>query len=155
MNYLIFKRQLMKNILTASLFLIFCISGISQNRLEKKAQMDALKVKFFTQELELSSDESEKFWPIYYAFENTKKGIKKSIKAERKKLSEEKTSESDLNNSAQSIYDLECTLSGKKKKFIENCIPILGVKKTAKLINIEDKLRKIIAERVKIGMENR
>lgn len=145
----------MKKILTASLFLIFCFTGISQNRLEKKAQMDALKVGFFTEELELTSDESEKFWPLYYAFENTKKGIKKSIKAERKQLSKEETSEADLINSAQNIHDLECEISSKKNKFVNDCIPILGVKKSAKLINIEDKLRKRIADRVKTKMKNR
>lgn len=145
----------MKYILTASLFLIFCFTGTAQNRLEKKARMDALKVKFFTEELQLTSNESEKFWPIYYAYENTKKEIKKSMKSEQRKLSEGETSETELKNSAEKIYDLECQLSQQKKNVIEDCIPVLGVSKTTKLITIEAKLRKKIADRVKTRMENR
>ena len=81
--------------------------------------------------------------------------MKKSMKPEQRKLSEGETSETELKNSAEKIYDLEYQLSQQKKDLIEDCIPVLGVSKTTKLITIEAKLRKKIADRVKTRMENR
>ncbi|HEU0137187.1 MAG TPA: sensor of ECF-type sigma factor [Flavobacterium sp.] len=37
---------------------------------QKKAQLKALKVAFITEALSLSTDEAQKFWPIYNSFDN-------------------------------------------------------------------------------------
>ena len=44
---------------------------------EKKEQIKALKVAFITTELNLTPEEAAKFWPIFNAFEDKQKEIKK------------------------------------------------------------------------------
>ena len=58
-----------KNLFAA---LLFCISfiGFAQDEPSKKEQIKALKTAFITSELSLTSQEAEKFWPIYNAFED-------------------------------------------------------------------------------------
>ena len=44
----------------------------------KKERLKALKIGFFTEHLELTSAESERFWPIYNKFEADTKAIRKN-----------------------------------------------------------------------------
>ena len=50
------------------LFLLTIQVFAQPQRGEKKEQIKALKVGFITTELELTSDEASKFWPIFNAF---------------------------------------------------------------------------------------
>lgn len=54
------------------LFLLLSVITYGQNeRLkEKRDQIKALKVAFLTSELNLTSDEAEKFWPVYNAYDD-------------------------------------------------------------------------------------
>src|SRR5690606_25925624 len=71
------------------LLLLFTYSFYAQdnNTNDKKEQIKALKVAFFTTELDLSSQESEKFWPLYNAYDNKQFEIRhKKMKAFKNKL---------------------------------------------------------------------
>ena len=54
------------------LFLLLSVITYGQNeRLkEKRNQIKAMKVAFLTSELNLTSDEAEKFWPVYNAYDD-------------------------------------------------------------------------------------
>ena len=54
------------------LFLLLSLITYGQNeRLkEKRDQIKAMKVAFLTSELNLTSDEAEKFWPVYNAYDD-------------------------------------------------------------------------------------
>ena len=60
----------MKNIkILTTLLLLFSLMGFTQDDPSKKEKIKALKTAFITTELDLTSAEAEKFWPIYNAFE--------------------------------------------------------------------------------------
>src|SRR6476659_7744714 len=51
-------------------------AGKAQDDESKKAEkIQALKITFITQKLELTSDEAQKFWPIYSQYENEMKQL--------------------------------------------------------------------------------
>ena len=52
------------------IFISFNFYAQGEKMKEKKEQIKALKVAFLTTELELTSSESEKFWPVYNAFDD-------------------------------------------------------------------------------------
>lgn len=61
----------LKNILPILLLLVsFSFFAQGGRMRAKKEQVKSLKVAFFTNELNLSSEEAERFWPIYNAFES-------------------------------------------------------------------------------------
>ncbi|WP_340696598.1 sensor of ECF-type sigma factor [Flavobacterium ginsengisoli] len=66
-----------KNILPLLLFLT-SISFFAQNGKidEKREKIKAFKVSFLTTELELTSTEAEKFWPIYNAYDDKQYELK-------------------------------------------------------------------------------
>ena len=51
------------------LFVSFSFYAQGEKMKEKKEQIKALKVAFLTTELDLTSKEAEKFWPLYNAFD--------------------------------------------------------------------------------------
>ncbi len=143
----------MKKITLILVLSVISYSLFSQGREQKKAQMEALKVQFFTEELDLTEKESKEFWPVFYQFEKEQKSLKKEIKNQSNSLSEDKiTSQKDLINAITEIENRQNLLAENKKEFIKNCIPILGVQKSAKLVSLEDKLRRKLANRLKDRM---
>ncbi|QTD38055.1 sensor of ECF-type sigma factor [Polaribacter batillariae] len=57
------------NILTFTLLLLTIFQVFTQERKESRKKIKALKVSYFTEELQLSTTEAQKFWPIYNAHE--------------------------------------------------------------------------------------
>ena len=58
------------------LIIILCNNySFSQN--QKRKKIKALKATYITTELDLSSSEAEKFWPIYNAFHKTQDELRK------------------------------------------------------------------------------
>jgi Skp family chaperone for outer membrane proteins len=52
-------------------FLTITFFSIAQPRLkEKKEQIKALKIAYITEELQLTSEEASKFWPLFNAYED-------------------------------------------------------------------------------------
>ena len=52
------------------LFVSFSFYAQSQSMKEKKEQIKSLKVAFFTTELDLTTNEAEKFWPTTHMMTN-------------------------------------------------------------------------------------
>ncbi len=56
----------MKRYILIMLFLFgYTIAGISQDDDKKGGRIEALKIAFLTRKLNLSSEEAQKFWPVY------------------------------------------------------------------------------------------
>ena len=50
--------------LALTILLLFCVAGMAQEK-SKKERFMALKVAYITEKLSLTSEEAEKFWPVY------------------------------------------------------------------------------------------
>jgi len=73
------------------LFLLLSVTIYGQNeRLkEKRDQIKAMKVAFLTSELNLTSDEAEKFWPVYSSYDDKQFELRhQKMKTYAKKLND-------------------------------------------------------------------
>lgn len=153
-NTLQTKINTMKNYKFLSIVLFFISmvtlaqpgSRLKEKFNEKKEQVKALKVAFITNELNLTPDESAKFWPLYNAYEDKQNEIRKQrLKSyvDRSdenfidKLSEKEagTLLSQMENADDDLYDL-------KKKFISNLKIVLPATKILKLKKAEEDFSK-------------
>ena len=58
-------------------FLMITSISIAQPRLkEKKEKIKALKIAYITEELELTSEEASKFWPLFNAYEDKQRELR-------------------------------------------------------------------------------
>ena len=126
------------------LLLLFTYSFYAQdnNRNDKKEQIKALKVAFFTTELDLSSQESEKFWPLYNAYDNKQFEIRhKKMKAFKNKLNNDaldKISEKDAAGLLNQMEAADEELFLLRKKFTKNLRTVLPAVKILKFKKSED-----------------
>src|SRR5436190_20382368 len=51
---------------------------------EKKEHIEALKVSYITQKLNLTKEEAQKFWPVYNEYQDTKDALHKEQREEFK-----------------------------------------------------------------------
>ncbi|MGB5943473.1 MAG: hypothetical protein WBG71_11385 [Leeuwenhoekiella sp.] len=65
----------MKKLITL-LFIALTLPSLAQEN-GRWERIKALKVSFFTEQLELSPEEAQKFWPVYNAFDKTLEKIRK------------------------------------------------------------------------------
>lgn len=133
------------------LFLFLSFSIYAQN--DKKEQIRAMKVAFFTTELDFTSSEAEKFWPIYNAYDDKQfelrhqkmKGYFQKIKS----LDFNKLSEKEANTLLDQIQDNEADLFNLRKKFILNLKEVLPVVKIIRLKKAEEDFNRKLLQQYK------
>jgi len=118
---------------------------------KKKEQIKALKVAFITNELELTSDEATKFWPLFNTFEEKQQEIKKQkLKGYLKRVdndSFDNLSEKDATTMLAQMESTEDELYQLKKKFISNLKDVISPIKILKLKKAEENFnRKLLQQ---------
>ena len=131
----------MLNIITIILLFISSVS-FSQDFKEKREKVKALKVAYITEQLELTTEEAQKFWPLYNAFDDKQSELRhekmRSILDRFKPGNVEKLSEKDASNSLAQMEKIEEDLFNLKKKFIKDLQGVISAKKIIKLKKAEE-----------------
>ena len=111
---------------------------------EKRDQVRSLKVAFITSELQLTPDESAKFWPIYNDFEDKQMELKRDrMKSYVDRFeSSEKLSEKEATTLLNQMESADDELHQLRKKFISNLKTILPSVKILKLKKAEGEFSK-------------
>jgi hypothetical protein len=130
-----------KFILPIILLFISTVS-FSQDFKEKREKVKALKVAYITEQLELTTEEAQKFWPLYNAFDDKQSELRhekmRSILDRFKPGNVEKLSEKDASNSLAQMEKIEEDLFNLKKKFIKDLQGVISAKKIIKLKKAEE-----------------
>ncbi len=132
-----------KNILPLLLFLTsFSIFAQSGKIDEKREKIKAFKVSFLTTELELTSTEAEKFWPIYNAYDDKQYELKYlKMKTYLKKLKDDNLVNLSDKDAATLLSQIESTdkeIYQLREKYTNSLKKILPAKKILLLKKSED-----------------
>lgn len=130
----------MKNLL---LIIIISLAGFSSSvkaqdfKKEKRTEkVQALKIAFITQKLELTTDEAQRFWPVYNRYETE---IKQAM----------------VNNKlGGDALDNEEQILSVKKRYRSEFIKVIGQPKTNTLFNAEKEFRGALMRRLKDNSGN-
>lgn len=102
---------------------------------KKAEKIEALKVAFITQKLELTPDEAQKFWPVYNNYEKDMGQIV-----------------NDKNN--PDVIDNDEKLLNIRKKYRSEFIKVIGQPRMNKLFNAEREFRGVLLRRLKNNQNN-
>lgn len=132
------------------LILLFSLSIYGQNEKlkEKKEQIKAMKVAFLTNELKLTTEEAEKFWPLYNAYDDKQFEVRhQKLRTYAKKLNDgslDKMSEKEALVFLNQIENTDEEQYFLRKKFNKDLKAILAPTKILKLrkseVNFDRKL---------------
>lgn len=133
----------LKNILPLLLILVsFSFYAQGGRMREKKEQVKTLKIAFLTNELSLSTDEAEKFWPVYNAFDDKQFELRhKKMRAYMNRMNDgslDKMSEKEAAAFLAQIENTEDEIYQLRKKFISNLKGIISPIKIIKLKKAEE-----------------
>jgi Spy/CpxP family protein refolding chaperone len=137
---------------TLTMLLVMATSAFAQ-REKAKEEIKTMKIGFITQELSLTAEEAQKFWPVYNEFqEKTEK-----LRAEKREICKVTKSNSSIdslsNAEVEKMVDKEIVLQEKelqlKKEFHAKIKTVLPIKKVAKLYRAEREFRKHILKKMK------
>jgi len=119
-----------------TLLLLFCAAvSIAQPKLKQKMeQVKSLKVAFITNELELTPEESAKFWPIYNRYEDRQRELRKRPGRGNAAALTEKEAAAQLDRLEQNEQELYQS----RRDLIQNLKDVLPATKIVKLKKAED-----------------
>lgn len=135
----------MKQLLSLLIALLFISTAFAQH--PKRQKIKALKAAHITSELNLTSSEAEKFWPIYNASEKKHHQLRNESRQLRRKLKEgfDAISESEAKDVLQKSIDLQNRMHQEQNKLTADLIQFLPAKKIILLKKAEeDFTRKLI-----------
>lgn len=133
-----------KHLLVFIFTIITSFSFAQNGRLmkQKKEQVKSLKVAFITSELDLTADESAKFWPLYNAFDEKQSEIRRTkMKSYLDRMDSENfenVSEKEAATLLSQIESSEEELHQLRKKFISNLKSVIPAVKILKLKKAEE-----------------
>ena len=118
---------------------------------QKKEFIDKERIPFFTDYLNLSSQEAEKFWPLYNEYLNKKENLFKEMRNIKMKLKNSSTDISDseaenLNKEYISIQEKQLKLL---KEYNEKFKKILPINKVNKIYFAEREFRKYLLRQLR------
>ncbi|WP_439128075.1 sensor of ECF-type sigma factor [Polaribacter sp.] len=128
----------MKKYLLTLVTLLMVLHSFGQSRKESREKIKALKVAFLTKELNLSSAEAEKFWPLYNSHEEKLDTYRDKGRSEIKRKLKEVGDFDNLNEEEAKKFlklklDLERKTLIEKEDFFKKVSKFLSYKKIMKL----------------------
>lgn len=162
----LFKKEIMqatnilqKSVLTLAIAL-FSFYGLSQDgkpRQTKQDKIEQLKIAYITKELDLSTDEAEKFWPVYNDMNDALKAEKKARRTKSQELKNnfETLTEKQIEEKTIAILDSEIAEAKLKKEHTQKIAKVIGYKKMVQLLRVEKQFKKELLNRLNDGQGQR
>lgn len=137
--------------------LLFSITSVAQGGDKIKDKIKAQKVAFITEKLSLTSEEAQKFWPIYNDFETKMEKIRsedlRDIKTKMRKNPDMPDSEADM--LLNKLLKAEKDMHEAKLQLAEDLKSVISSKKIILLKAAEDQFNRKLLERLKQMREKR
>lgn len=138
-----------------TLFLLFgsINSAFAQpgpNQRPNKGKVNQLKIAYFTKELDLTTEQAEKFWPLYNEMTDKIREKKKEGRQAASELKDNASTltEEDAKAKMQVALNAEVDQAKVRKEYTEKIAGVIGYKKTAKLLSLEAQFKRELLKRL-------
>ena len=117
---------------------------------KKKEKIEAIKVAYITEELELTVAESQAFWPVYNELQSKEHELREKQRANFISLKkDEEISDDVLETMIYEMSDIHIAIEELRKSYLDDFIDLLGAKKTLQLMKAEKEFGRRMMERMK------
>lgn len=138
----------MKNLIF-TLILLTSFSIFSQE--SKADKVEAMKVGFITNKLELTAKEAQTFWPIYNEYSSKMDKLRKSKKSDFNELKNkvENLSDKELETFINEVFNSKQKELDLQKEYYEKYAKVLPIKKVALLYQAENQFKRELLRKIK------
>lgn len=143
----------MKNIaLGIGLFILTVSTAYGQQPSDDNERLQAMRVAFITNALQLTPEESQAFWPIYNEYEDQQKEIRRKYRPDKQMML---MSDQELEQQIEYNLKMEEELLQLKRSYIGRFKAAIPIRKIAMLNNAENKFKEEILKQIRQRQENR
>ncbi len=139
------------------LFLALLSFSLTAQEGRNPDKIKSLKVGFITQELELSSQEAEKFWPLYNEYDKQMSQLNEERIESLKKLYTvaANTPENEIQELIQRGFKAERGLTDLREKYHKKFMSVLPLYKVAKLYAVELEFQRKVMQHIRSGKDHK
>ncbi len=141
----------MKKVFLGTAFLLlFSLMANAQRgnpRAERQERIEAFKIAFFTEKLQLTPDESKRFWPLFNQFEQRQDALQEKYNLKGKRL--ELLSDKEVKDYIMNQLEMEDELVKLRKDYTIQFMEVLPVRKVAMLQRINRDFKKTLLEEIR------
>jgi hypothetical protein len=125
---------------------------------DKREKIEALKVAYISQQINLTTAEAEKFWPLYNEFNDKREEyakVKKQLERDARETGMDKITDKQAEDLLNAELKFEQQVLDLKKEYLEKYKAIIGIKKTAKFFHAEREFNDFLLQQLKGGGERK
>lgn len=115
----------------------------------KKEKIETQKVAYITTQLDLTTEESKSFWPVYNEYVTNKEAIRKEFKNKYKLESPDSLTEAEAKERITAELKMEQDLLDIKVEYSTKFMTILPATKVMKLNKSEQEFKKVLLKMLK------
>ena len=108
---------------------------------QKRAQIEAVKVGYITRKLDLTANESQRFWPVYNAYQKELEELIRLKRQARQNANTAEPTEANADVQLNKELDFESRLLEIKKKYLQEFSKVLPSRKVLLLYQAEREFR--------------
>lgn len=134
------------------IFTIALLTSFSVVSQESKAdKVEAMKVGFITNKLELTAKEAQTFWPLYNEYNSKLEKLRKTKKSDFDELKNkgENLNDKELESFMNEIFATKQKELDLQKEYYEKYAKVLSVKKVALLYQAENQFKRELLRKIK------
>jgi len=128
-------------------FMVASLAQPGQRGEKAQEKMEAFKIAFFTEKLQLTSDEAKVFWPVYNQFENERDALKDKFDLDNQKL--ELMSDKDVEAAIMQHIEMEEQMVKLRRDYVRRFMEVLPARKVAALQRIDTDFKRALLEEIK------
>lgn len=106
-------------------------------RQQRREQVKALKIAYFTEKVGLTSAESERFWPIYNQYWDERRQVAHRKRDILRKMESGAVLKADIGH----LFDIQDSENALMRRYAEQFMTVLSAEKTAKLLAAEESFK--------------
>jgi hypothetical protein len=137
----------MKKIIIVCLSIVLSVGAFAQ----QGKRIEAMRIAFITQRLNLTSEEAQQFWPVFNQFSEKMQ----QIKGPKSDTALEDMSDADAEKMILTEFDKESRELELKKEYYQKLKKVLSVRKIAKLYRAERDFKNELVKYLKEAREER
>jgi hypothetical protein len=137
----------MKKIIIVCLSIVLSVSAFAQ----QGKRIEAMRIAFITQRLNLTSEEAQQFWPVFNQFSEKMQ----QIKGTKMDAPLDEMSDADAEKMILTEFDKESKELELKKEYYQKLKKVLSVRKIAKLYRAERDFKNELVKYLKEAREER
>ena len=123
--------------------LVIAMPLSAQEKGQKNQQVEAVKIAFITQKLNLNSSEAEKFWPVYNSYQREMREVFKLRREAKNKK------QSDTDDRLTGELDFESRLLDIRRKYKQEFSKVIPAEKVSKFYEAEREFREQMIRELK------